>query len=913
MHHTCGNHFSMDLNQEYPYHSIEAEEALGKLGSDENGLDNDEARKRLDQVGSNKLPEKGKTNPFLLFLKQFKDFLVLILAIAAVIAYFADHMVDVYVIIGVIILNALIGFFQEYKAEKAIRSLKKLIKHKAVVVRDGEEKVIPSVRLVPGDVILLEEGKSVPADARIIGFRNLQVVESSLTGESMPVTKKKEPVDEKTNLADRKNMLYKGTHIARGTARAVVTATGISTELGKIAESLKKVEKEESNFRKKTNRLAKIMAGIAISTASIVFVLGYFVRDIALDESLLVTIATLVSSIPEGLPAVLSIVLAIGANRMAKRNAIVRDFSATEMAGSLSVILTDKTGTITRSVLTVKKLFLGDQGEYDIEGNGYELSGGITSEDEKQKPSENDALSKAAFVSRYCNNSSIEPDEDDGEPEVNGDPTEVSILVFSKKVFDNGKLPEAEILDDLPFNSEQKYRATLVKHPGGTRELLVIGAPELVLSRSSEIFTGSERTDLKEKRVDEIEEKIDEYTGDAMRVVAFGYKEFDEDRDEIDQDAVKDLVFGGLYGIIDPPRPGIRESVEKCKKAGIRVVMVTGDHRKTALAIARESGITGQGNEREDGPEVLTDEDLDVDEDTFSNYIDSVNVFARVSPQTKLKIAENLQNKDKMIGMTGDGINDAPALKTADVGIAMGKRGTDIARDAAQIVLSDDNFTSIVDAIQEGRIVFRNVRQTSFFLITTNFASTSTLIAAISLGMPYPLLATQVLWVNLVTDGIMDISLATEPGTDDIMQKKPIPKKEPILNRQIIPYLIIIVPVMVLLALFTFDHYLPEGLEKARTGAFLVIAMTQVFNALNMRSLEKSAFAIGFLKNKWVNLAFVASLILQFAAIKLPFMQKIFHFSDIAWPDIIVITLLSGSVFLFGEAYKYIRNRFFRS
>jgi len=903
----------MELNQEFPYHSIEVEETLEKLDTDKKGLSEKEAQARLKKVGENALPDKRRTNPLLLLLKQFKDFLVLILGIAAVIAYFADHMVDVYVIIGVIILNALIGFFQEYKAEKAIRSLKSLIKHKVIVIRNRKEQLIQSARVVPGDIVVLEKGDSVPADCRIIFQKKLQVVESSLTGESMPVTKKTEPLDEKTNLADRENMLYKGTHIARGNVRAVVTATGIKTELGRIAELLKAVETEESNFKKKTNTLAKFMAGIAITTATIVFVLGYFVRGISLDESLLVTIATLVSSIPEGLPAVLSIVLAIGANRMANRNAIVREFSATEMAGSLSVILTDKTGTITQGILTVKKLYLGEQDEYEVGGSGYDLKGEITKNGKKQRAYENKALEKAAFISGYCNEVDIDPNIEGREPQVKGDPTEISILIFSKKVFDKEELPKANILDDLPFNPDQKFRATLVEHPDNSREMLVIGAPEVVLSRASSIYTGNKLEKLTNEKRKKIEKKIDEYASEAMRVVAFGYKKTDDDLDDIEEEHVKDILFGGLFGIMDPPRPGIRESLEKCNSAGIRVIMVTGDHKKTAIAIARQVGITEQKNGGNDGIKVLTDRDLDVDDDTFSRYVDSVNVFARVSPQTKLRIAENLQEKGKMIGMTGDGVNDAPALKIANVGIAMGKRGTDVARDTAEIVLSDDNFTSIVNAIQEGRIVFRNVRQTSFFLITTNFASTSTLIAAMAFGMPYPLLATQILWVNLVTDGIMDISLATEPGTDDIMEKKPIEKKESILNKQIIPYLFIIVPVMVLLALFTFNHYLPEGLEKARTGAFLVIAMTQVFNAFNMRSLEKSAFKIGFLKNKWVNLAFVASFFLQFAAIKLPFMQNLFHFKDIAWLEIAVITLLSGSVFLFGEAYKFIRNRFFRS
>ncbi len=901
----------MNIKQDLPYYSISSQETINKLQSNKEGLSQEEYKKRFKEIGPNTLPSKDKTNPLFLFLKQFKDLLVVILAIAAIIAYFAGHMVDVCVIVGVIILNALIGFFQEYKAERAIHSLKKLVKHKALVLRNGKRRVVQSKNLVPGDIIILEEGNSIPADARLLEQKNLQVVESSLTGESMPVQKSDEILDKKTNLADRKNMLYKGTHIARGACKAIVTATALNTELGKIAESLKEVKKEKSNFKKKTEDLAKIMAGIAIFTATVVFVLGYFVNEYKLEEISLVTIATLVSSIPEGLPAVLSIVLAIGANRMAKKNAIIRDFTATEMSGSLSVILTDKTGTITRGILTVKNLFLSDENEYSAGGDAYELQGEIKKGDDAASIDNNKILEKTALISAFCNNANIEEAKKDKEPKVSGDPTEAALLVLSKKIFQGHqeKYEKMEIVDDLPFDSEKKYRATLVKTNEDTKEIYVVGAPEKILDLSTHIFKGNTSEEFSDPGKETYFHKIDYYTNNAMRVVACAHKKVDDDTGEVSEEDINDLSFTGLFGIIDPPRDEIKEAVDKCKSAGIRVVMVTGDHKQTALAIAKQVGITAQNNEGNGLPEVLTDDELDVEEEKFNKYMKAVDVFARVSPQTKLRIAQHIQENELMLGMTGDGVNDAPALKSADVGIAMGKRGTDVAKDVSQVVLSDDNFASIVDAIQEGRIVFKNVRQTSFFLITTNFASTSTLIAAIAMGMPYPLLATQILWINLVTDGIMDISLATEPGDKKIMEQKPIKKKEPILNKQILPYLLIIVPVMVILAIFTFKHYLPQSVEKARTGAFLVVAMTQVFNALNMRSLGRSVFSIGFLSNKWLNLAFIGSFVLQFIAIKLPFMQQIFHFRDLAWLDIIIITLLSSSVFIFGEMYKFIKNK----
>ena len=914
-----------DINQKLPYHSIGADECIEKLNSSENGLQKEEVNKRFEQFGPNELEEKEQTSVLQLIIKQFKDFLVLILIIAAVIAFLSGKMIDVYVIIGVIIVNAAIGFFQEYKAEKSVKALKKLIKHDATVVRDGEEHVIPTTQLVPGDIIRMDEGKSVPADARLLNIKNFRAVEASLTGESLPIDKKTETLEEDTPLADRKNMIFKGTHIARGSAKAIVTATGQKTELGKIAESLQEVEEDESEFRKKTRKLAKIMAVIAGSASAIVFVIGYFFRNMGFNETLMVTIAVLVSAVPEGLPAVLSIVLAIGANRMARRNAIIREFTATETAGSLTVVLSDKTGTITQSVLTVKKLFLPDGNVFDVSGTGYKTKGTLKNEENKNpgKIKDNKLLKKTALIGNICNTATIsipkkantekekKENKKEKEPEVSGDPTEVSLLVFSKKtgIEEDPEFNDIQTIDDLPFNSEQKFRATLVKYSDSKKEIMVVGAPEKLLDLSTKVLTGDNSEDLTDQWRNKIKDKIDGFTKNAMRVLACAFIEADREKESVSPDDIENLVFTGLFGIIDPPRPEIREAVAACKSAGIRIIMVTGDHKQTAAAIAREVGILNTKKEDDDTPEVLTEKDLDVDDETLREYTGKINVFARVSPQAKLRIAESIQHKNQLIGMTGDGVNDAPALKSADLGIAMGQRGTDVAKDASQVVLSDDNFASIVNAIREGRIVFRNVRITSYFLITTNVASATTILAAIALGFTYPLLPTQILWINLLTDGIMDISLATEPDHGDIMSEKPHKKGAPILNKQIFPYLFIIAPVMVILGLLTFNHYLPQGVEKARTGVFLVVAMTQIFNAFNMRSLKHSAFKIGFFKNKWVMLAFFVSIVLQIAAIKISFIQNIFHFRDLAWLDIAVIVALSSLVFVFGELYKLIRNK----
>ena len=1036
----------MDIDQKHPYHSISAEETLEKVSASKEGLSSEEAQKRQEQFGKNVLPEKGGTNPIMLFLKQFKDFLILILFIAAGIAWWADQMADVYIILAVILFNATMGFVQEYKAEKAIQSIKSMVKKKAYVLRDGQEKEMPAEELVPGDIMVLKEGSTIPADGRILERKDLRSIEASLTGESMPVEKKAEPVEKDAPIGDRSNMVWKGTNVARGGGKAVVTATGEQTEIGKIATSMGEMKMQDSNFKKKTAKLGRKMALIAVITASIVFAIGYWYRDFAFQEILLVTIASLVSSIPEGLPVVISIVLAIGANRMAKQNAIIREFTATEMMGSVSTILSDKTGTITQSILTVKKIFTGSGQELGVSGTGYQLQGEFKKDDESIDLGNNPVESKLMAIAAFCNNASLkdgeeekeeksqeatqavekeekqrekeeerlekaeeetealekeerlekpeeeaealekeerpkkteeetealekegaekedkemdvdvdveadrvkinvhlkneekkkkrpgdveeeeeeeeifeeeeeeeeqkeEKEDEDQGPQVTGDPTEAAMFVMGRKAKIKQKEPyqNYQLIDDLPFNSEQKFRASLIDTEEGP-EIFAIGAPERILELSSKWLSLDGLQDMTEEKREEIRNKINQWTGEAMRVLSQGYKKA-EGKDSVNADDVKDLVWVGITGIIDPPRKGVKESVAQCKTAGVRVMMVTGDHKRTAAAIAEQVGIVESKEEKEDSkyPVSLTSKELDVDDQQFDDYIQHVSVYARVDPQTKLRIAERLQAKDTLIAMTGDGVNDAPALKRADVGIAMGQRGTDVAKDASEIVLQDDNFSSIVNAIREGRIVFENVKKTSYFLLTTNFAQASVLIVGLLVGFPIPLTAVMILYVNLVTDGVMDIALATEPGHGDIMQQAPVKKSASILHWDIVPYLLLMAAIMVTLSVLAFDYYLPQGTDTARTGAFLMVAMTQLYNAFNMRSLRQSVFEIGPFTNKWINVAFVASLVLQIAVIKIPFLRDMFGFEDLPILHFLVIFAISSLVLWGGELYKYLK------
>lgn len=1074
----------MDINQQFHYHSISPEQAANKINTNiESGLSSEEVKKRRNQFGENKLPEKGKKTALMIFLKQFKDLLILILFIAAAISWYVGEMTDVYVIVGVILFNAIMGFIQEYKAEKAIESIKKMVKHTTMVIRGGEKQTVQAVEIVPGDLIEIEEGQTIPADARLIKVKNLQVIEASLTGESVPSDKNIEQVDQDAPVADRKSMVFKGTQVARGAGTAIVTGTAEHTEIGKIASSLSEMEKTSSAFKGKTNKLAKIMAAFAIATSAIVFLIGYFFRDYPFEEILLVTIATLVSSIPEGLPVVISIVLAIGAKRMAKSNAIIREFSATEMLGSVTTILTDKTGTITQSILTVKKMFINKDLEVDVSGKGYQLEGVITKDDEELELGQDSRFDKMALIAAYCNNSQIqkieeeeeeeeefeedeehqnkknddlnrkkdkrspnkedqsentdadenikqdkkyredrkvvedenyqeiqkteeyhderiedgkhiiedhkeeihkkilkedesertgiekqqieagnietedkeakeekrkkegenkprpakntkeetpdtrnkkqekdgvqetekpkqiddnknsEEDNDGDDIEVTGDPTEAALLVLGKKARVKEKEPfnQLQVLDDLPFNSEVKFRATLVKYPDGKKEIFVVGAPEKMLELSNKIITSEGADDLTDDYKGKVRDITDNYTEKAMRVLALAYKE--TDIDSLGQTDVSDLVWTGITGIIDPPREGVKEAIKAAKDAGIRVVMVTGDHKKTARSIAQNIGIIDNEGQ------AMTSKELKSDEENFAKNVENINVFARVDPDAKLRIAKHLREKGELVGMTGDGVNDAPALKRADVGIAMGQRGTDVAKDSSEIVLSDDNFSTIVKAIEEGRIVFNNIRNTSFFLLTTNFASVMTIIICIAIGFPLPLLATQILFVNMVTDGIMDVALATEPGHGDIMKKKPYGRHENILNKEILPNMILMVVIMVGLTIYVFQYYLPEGEEMARTGAFVTIAMTQLFNAFNLRTPDKSVFKIGIFSNKWIILAFVVSIAVQLAAVKLSFMQEAFKFEEMPWTHFAIITVVSSVVLWVGELYKYLKHK----
>ncbi len=876
---------------------------MRELRSGVDGISKEESEKRAEKYGPNTIEGKEDRHPIFIFLKQFHSLFIYVLIAAGVISFVFDKMIDVYVIAAVILFNAFMGFFQEYKAERAITALKKMLVPKAKVYREGELENVSSKDIVPGDVVFIEEGDRVPADIRVIESKNLRTMEASLTGESSPKSKSTDAVPEETDFADRDNMGFMGTFVTGGRGRGVVVATGSQTAFGSIAKDIESIERSGGHFEKRVSVLAKQMTAFAFAGASIIFLISYFFRDdLEFFEVMRYTIAALVSGIPEGLPAILVIVLSIGANRMARRNSIIRKLSSTETLGVTTHIVTDKTGTLTENTMNVRKIVMPDR-ELEVTGEGWEPEGSFYEHEEIIPPMEYESIRKLIHIAAVCNNARIVKEGE--KHSIVGDPTEASLVVMAEKAgIKKGVIEHIEEkLDDLPFNSKTKLRASLALLKNGEKEVYAVGAPEEILQRSTFINVNGNVRPINDEDRDHIVSRLEEMAGDSMRTIALAYRKESDEEEEVHEERVNDLVFVGVTGMIDPPRSEVYEALEKARSAGIRVIMVTGDHKGTALSISREIGLV-----EEDDTRAYTDSELEkMNEQEFSEAIKSTSVFARLTPHMKFRIAEELQRQGAVVAMTGDGVNDAPALKKADIGIAMGITGTDVAKEAGEIVLVDDNFASIISAIEEGRIAFINTRQTSSSLITTNFAEHGTLISALLIGWNLPLLPTQILWLNLVTDGVFGTALAFEPGHGRILSKPPRDKRENIISKEIVPYFVIMLLLMAFLALLVFNHFLDDGLDKARTGAFTVMAFTQLFNAVNMRSIDNSIFKIGLFSNRYFIIAVVAAVFLQLSVIHIPFFQGVFHFEALSALEFVVIVAMTSSVFIVGELYKYIR------
>ena len=871
------------------------EEVLSKLDSDQKGISSTQAKERLSQHGPNQLESPTKPSPLKIFIGKFKDYMVLVLIFAAIISFIAGETTNAYVILGIVVLVAIIGFVQEYKAEKAMEALREMVAPEADVIRDGQMSTIPAADLVPGDVVFLEAGDKVPADGRILEVTSLQVIESSLTGESMPVEKLAQTLPEDIALADRKNMVFMGTIISQGNCRAIVTATGLGTELGRIS-GLMKQEQAEPPLKIKLQQLAKRQALLVMVISAIVFIL-MFSRGLPVIDALIASIALAVAGIPEALPFIVTLALAFGTQAMAKKNAIIRRLPEVETLGSTTVICTDKTGTLTTGEMTLREI--RTYRKIEVTGAGYDPSGQFISQGAKLEPTEED-LARILKIGVHANNSAIE--RANGGWRVVGDPTEGALIVAAKKagILDKIKDSSSRFIE-YPFDSERMRMTTVDEVHKEGYIVSMKGAPEVVLSHCTKTTTPNGTKTLTEEDRRSILADADDMAENALRVLALAWKPI-SNNDPVEVDCIESgLIFAGLTGMMDPPRKEVPEAIRVSKMAGIRTVMITGDHRLTARAIGKELGI-GNG-------EVIEGVQLDrMSSEDLREHIDDVSVFARVTAEHKVRIVEALKARGHIVAMTGDGVNDAPALTAADIGVAMGRTGTEVTKEASDMVIADDNFATIVSAIEEGRRIFDNIRKGTSYLLSVSFAELATIFFAVALGFPLPLLAAQILWINVVAEEFPAIGLALEPSHSDIMKRKPRDPKESMPSRPLMIYTLGIAATIVAgtLGMYIITLQSNPDLSYARTVAFVGLGFFTVYNAYSSRSLQESVFRMNPLGNKTLLIGIAASILAILAVVYIPFMQFIFETRPLTSESWILILITGLVVVLAAEVMKKI-------
>ncbi|MBI5055721.1 MAG: cation-transporting P-type ATPase [Nitrospirae bacterium] len=880
------------------WYQIGLKEVFQKLETSDKGLTDAEAKQRIAQYGPNKLIEEEKISKLKILLHQFTSPLIYILIIAGVVTFLLEEYIDSGVIFAVVVLNAVIGFIQEYKAEESVRALKKMVVPKAKVLREGREKEINSEELVPGDIVLLASGAMVPADLRLIHTIELKIEEAMLTGESLPAEKTTGPIkEENLTPGDQRNFAFMGTVVVNGRAKGVVVETGGTSVLGSIAREVREVGIVRAPLQEKIDGFAKLIGLIVLGASTVLFIVGLLIGESAKDM-FMTAVAAAVATIPEGLPIVVTIAMAVGVARMAKLNAIVRKLPAVETLGSTTVIGSDKTGTLTKNEMTVKLIYDGKH-TYEVTGSGYLPEGEILHEGISVEAHDRKQLMHVLRIGLLCNESYVY--EEDGQYRVDGDPTEGALIVSAIKA---GLETETEKekyqqISIVPFESDRGYMATLHKHHG-KKLIFVKGAPERIIDMC---VKSVDDTELEKKDILHV---ATDFAKEGLRVLAFAYKEAPHDMEELThQNAESDLVFGGLQCMIDPPRPEAIEAINGCRRAGIRVVMITGDHAVTASAIARKLGIDEKGN-------VLAGKEIeDMDDSELFEKVQSVSVYARVSPQHKLRIIQQLKNHGEIVAVTGDGVNDAPALKTAHIGVAMGRGGTDVAKEASDMVLTDDNFASIFNAVKEGRIVFDNIRKVTFFLIPTGVAAILSILGTIVMGLPIPYVPAQLLWINLVTNGLQDVALAFEPGEKGIIDRPPRDPKEGIMSRILIERTIVVGLIISAGVVYNFVTALNQGdsIEKARTVAVTTMVFFQFFQAWNSRSELQSVFRIKLLSNPFLFFSMMAAFLAQLSVIYVPALQWVFRTEPITTGEWLRILMVSATVVLVVEIDKWMRRR----
>lgn len=879
------------------WYQLSSEETIRKLStSARTGLTEKEAKARLVKYGENRIARRKRINPLLLFLEQFKSFLVGLLLIAAGISIAMKYFIDAAVIIGIVIMNAIIGFIQEYRAERAVEALEALAAPQARALRDGKEIKIPSVQLVPGDIIILEQGDRVPADARLIEAINLKVDESALTGESVPVAKFIEKIKGRAILAERKNCIFMNTIVTNGRAIAVVTETGANTEVGKIARMIEEAEEKRTPLQKKLADVARTLGIATIVICGVIFALGIF-RGIELFNMFLTSVSLAVAAVPEGLPAIITITLAIGLERMARHKAIIRRLPAVETLGSCNIICTDKTGTLTKNEMTVRELYVNNK-TIKVTGEGYVPIGKFLLAEKEFDPKKDRHTHLLLHIGALCNGASLY--EENKRWKIAGDPTEAALLVLAAKagLFKDELLAAYPNISEFSFDAKRKRMSTIHKHEGKILAF-VKGAPDLLLERCDYILKEGRIRKLTSKEKAQILAVADHMAERALRVLGMAYKEVQKKKKFELEEIESKLIFVGLTGMIDPPRPEARKALEKCRRAGIKVAVVTGDHKKTAEAIARELGLIGPN------AIILSGSELDeLPEDRFVEMVDKVAVYARVSPEHKLRIVKALQSKGYVVAMTGDGVNDAPALKQADIGVAMGLIGTDVAKEAADMILQDDNFATIVAAIQQGRGVFDNIKKSIAFLLSGNIGEVMIVFSAVLAGLPLPLLAVQILWINLVTDGLPALALSADTIGEHVMERKPRPLRESVfhgLRAYLVDYPIILFLGAMAIFWLTLKN---QSVVYAQTAIFTTVVIFEMFQALSCHALDRPIFKAKPLVSRWLLTAIALTILLQFSIVYISPLQEIFHTTNLSLTDWAVIFGFSSLGFVYLELHK---------
>jgi len=915
------------------FYRIENREVLDRVESDKEGLSSDEARGRLDDQGPNSIRSDNKVSAWKVLFDQFTDPLIYVLLAALVVTLAIQSFGDAIVIGLVLIVNATIGFIQEYRAETAVQSLMEMVSPKATVRRDGREQQIEADRLVPGDIVLLEQGEVVPADMRLTRSGALQVNEAALTGESVPVTKTDEPIsdaDEDLPPADQSNMAFMGTAVTSGNAEGVIVATGADTELGQIAEQIRGAADVTTPLQQRMDRLAKWIAGIILVIAAIAFAVGIAMGR-SVSEMFLLAVSLSVAAIPAGLPVVMTVALAVGVRRMAERNAIIRHLPAVETLGSCSAIVSDKTGTLTQNRMRVQRVLAGDV-EHELAGVKRDAS----ADGQQSESSDEDARGLAesgltedespalyqTFLCAALNNSAelgSEP-KDEGEDsegedsEGEGDPMEIALLSAAKRAgMTREKLRERyRQIDEIPFRTEQRFSATV--HEDDERDdagtlVLVKGAPERIAEMCSQMpGSDGETRELDRQWLEEQNERLAE---NGLRVLAMAVGHGEDAAESIRSDAPSGFTFVGMTGLRDPARPEVVEAVDKCHQAGIRVVMVTGDHKATASAIAKQvhvdrfPGGNGRTSQAHTGQEIsdLSDEELDT-------ILQDSNVFARVKPDHKVRIVNRLKERDQIVAVTGDGVNDAPALKNAHLGCAMGRSGTDVAKEASDMVITDDNFSSVYSAVEEGRTAFRNIRMATFFLLSTGAADVLIILVSLALRWPLPLLPAQILWCNVVTNGIADVALGFEKGDESLYRRPPRPIDEGILDRNLMERLAIVAVWLMAgtLGIFYWVMQVDGRIDLARTSALTTLVLFQTVHVFNCRSEDVSIFKTNLFSNKMLWLAVLTTLV-HVAALYVPWTQALLEFTPLPWQVWVASIVVASTAIVVNELHKWLRPR----